>query len=160
MEPTEINEPLIPGEPTGMILTEEAQYFLHQSAKWAKFLGILGFVGSAFIALMGVFFGTIMTTLSQFNRASPMPPFMGGAMGVFYILMAAFNFFLALYLYQFGVRVKNGVEFKDSEIVSDGLGKLKSLFKLSGITAIVFLSLYALVIVGLILGAVIGIATH
>lgn len=154
METTEFNELQPPAEPAGILLLQDAQYYLHESGKWAKFLGILGFIGSGFIALAGLFFSTIISNLPQYQQTT-MPAAFSGAMGFVYLLMAVFNFFIAMYLYQFGVRIKNGIGFSDPKEISNALGKLKSLFKMSGITAIVVIAIYILVIIGVILAAII-----
>jgi hypothetical protein len=157
MDITETTEPIVPAEPRGLLLLEDAQSFLHQSGRWATFLGILGFIGSALMALLGLFFGTLYSALSVYQQ-SPMPAFFGSAMGVVYLVMAVFNFFIALYLYQFGVGIKRGIAIGDTVQVTHGLGKLKSLFKLAGITTIVIMSLYALVIIVMIIAAIIGVS--
>ena len=156
MEPTETELQQAPIAEPDLVLNQDAKYYLYESGKWARFLGIMGFIGSAFIALMGIFFGTLISVLSPYQQQTPMPAVFGPVMGIFYLLMAVFNFFIALYLYQFGVRIKKGIGFSDPLEVSNALGKLKSLFKISGITVIVILSIYALVIVALIIGAIIG----
>jgi hypothetical protein len=155
MEPVETNEPLVPGEPKGMILTEEAQYFLHESSKWARFLGIMGFIGAGLVAIAGLFVGTIMSVFSRYQQ-TPIPSALGGLLGFLYIIIAAFAFYVSLKLYQFGSGVKDGIEFKNSEQVSKALGKLKSFFKIKGIILICVLSLYVLIIIGAIIVGIFG----
>ncbi|MES2268929.1 MAG: DUF5362 family protein [Bacteroidota bacterium] len=144
-------QPLSP-EPQ-IILNEQAQYYLLKAGQWAYFLGIMGFIGTAFIAIMALFVGTIFTTMAAMN------PLMagaaagaGGAATVMYLLIALVSFFFALYLYQFGDRIKKGVTFKSQEEITQALGKLKSFFKLWGIFTIIYLSFIALFMVIAILG--------
>jgi hypothetical protein len=153
METTEINESHIPAEPKGILLLEDAQYFLHQAGKWATFLGIIGFIASGIIALGGIFLSLVFSMMPQLQGTAL--PFagmgaMGGIIGFIYILMAVFYFFISRYLYQFGERIKKGIEYSNANEVSGGLGNLKSFFKLSGVFVIVILSLYVLVIIGII----------
>ena len=154
MEPIETNDPLIPAEPKGIILTEEAQYFLHQSGRWARFLGILGFIGTGFLLLFGLFFSAITSLIPSYQAAAGMTGAFSGFMGFFYIIIAVFYFFVSRYLYQFGDRIKSGIEFSNSGQVTDALGKLKSFFKMVGITSIVFIALYIVIIIGAIIAAV------
>lgn len=157
METTEINELSTPEPLKGLFLTETAQYYLQQTAKWAKFLSIMGFIGSGIMVLLGLFFGTFMTAMSRFQpNSNAISSVMGGFMGFFYILIGAFYFFLSFYLYQFADRVKIGVQFQDSLQIEGGFGRLKSLFKITGIITIVCLVLYALIIIGVIIAAVVG----
>jgi len=155
MEETFTPEPAVPAQPQGIILTQEAQLYLLSAGKWARFLGILGFIGTAFIAICALFVGTMMSALSS---VSPMGSFgmagaMGGFMSFFYILIALFYFFVSLYIYQFGARVKEGVAFGSSETIANGLGKLKSVFKMIGIITIVILILYIFILIGVIVFA-------
>jgi hypothetical protein len=86
--------------------------------------------------------------MARYQPAStPYPAGMGGIMSFIYILLAVFYFFFSFYLYQFGSRIKKGIFYNDGLAVSNALGKLKSFFKLWGITTIVILVFYALVIV-------------
>ncbi len=152
METTEINEPQKSGDPTPIILNEEAQYFLHQAGKWAKFLGILGFIGTGFIVIASFFMGAIFSTMAMY-QANPYPAGMGGFMTFFYLLLAVFYFFFSLYLYRFGNKIRTGVEYNDTALVTGGLSNLKSFFKLMGITTIVIIILYVLIIIGVVIGA-------
>ena len=135
-----------------LILNEQAQYYLLKAGQWAYFLGIMGFIGTAFIAIMALFVGTIFTTMAALNPMMAGAAGSGGAVTVLYLLIAAVNFFFALYLYQFGDRIKKGVTFQNQEEINLAFGKLKSFFKLWGIFAIIYLSFMALFILIAVLG--------
>jgi hypothetical protein len=136
------------GPDPGIILNFEGQNYLREAGKWAYFLGIMGFIGTGFILLCAFFVGTIFTMMARFQpAATPYPAGIGGLMSFIYILLAVFYFFFSFYLYQFGNRVKKGIFYSDALEVSTALGKLKSFFKLWGITTIVILAFYALVII-------------
>jgi hypothetical protein len=145
MDEIEINATAIPDEPTGLLLLQDGQFYLEQAGKWARFLGIMGFIGSGIIAIVGFFFGTIMTVLSRY-QATHMPKIFGGALGFVYILIAVLYFFISLYLYQFGTRIKTAIDTANPIELSLASGKLKSFFKLLGIVTIVILSLNVLII--------------
>lgn len=148
MEETFTSEPQVPAEPQGIVLLQDAQLYLVTAGKWARFLGILGFIGTGLVLLCALFFGTIISAMSAFSRvgATTMAPI--GLMSFYYVLIAIFYFFISLYLYQFGTRVKNGVAFGNSAEVTNGLGKLKSMLKLLGIVTIVLMILSVFVIIG------------
>ena len=152
----ETNETYIqPGAGADLILNQAAQSYLREAGKWAAFLGILGFIGSAIIFLLAIFAGAIIAAISRFapNPSGVAFAGLGGVVGVFYFLIALFYFFFSLYLYQFGTRIKRGILAGDADFVTNASGKLKSFFKLWGITAIVILSLYVLMVIfALILG--------
>ncbi|WP_214070162.1 DUF5362 family protein [Mucilaginibacter sp. dw_454] len=152
MEETFTTEPQTPEQPQGIILLQDAQSYLLSAGKWARFLGILGFIGTGFITLYALFFGTLMSAMSSF---SPTPLSTMGAIPVgfiifYFILIGVFYFFVSLYIYQFGSRVRDGIMLASSITVTDGLGKLKSAFKLIGIMTIVFMILSVFIIIGVI----------
>jgi hypothetical protein len=154
MDEIENKETITPQEEpsAGLVLLPEAQLFLAESAKWAKFLGIMGFIGAGFMIIGSLFMGVILAATSGFARSSATG--ISGIFAVVYIPIAILYFFVALYLYQFGTHIKSGIVFGDSIQVSVGLGKLKSFFKLMGITTIVILVLYVLIlIIMMVIGA-------
>lgn len=142
---TEVTEQLLPDEPQ-MILSQEAQYYLQQAGKWASFLGIVGFVICGLIFIMALFVGSIFAFLA---KMSPTPSNIslasaGPILSFVYIVFDAIYFMLVLYLYQFAVRIKRGIGFIDSAMVTSAFHKLKSFFKAWGIITIVMLSFYVL----------------
>jgi hypothetical protein len=146
-------------EPTAepqIILSEEAQYYLQKAGQWAYFLGILGFVLAGILVLLSIFISSIIGVMSKFQpgAATTYPAAIGSFV---YILIAIFYFFFSLYMYQFGSRIKNGILHSNSAEVTIALSKLKSFFKLWGISTIVIISLYALIFIAAIIGGAIGI---
>ncbi|WP_454800860.1 DUF5362 family protein [Mucilaginibacter phyllosphaerae] len=139
-----------------LVLTEEAQYYLQKGGQWANFIGIVGFVMTGFIVLMALFIGTFITAMSAINPMMAGSAAAGPFLTIIYLLFAVFNFFFSYYLYQFGARVKKGILFSNSEEITQALSKLKSFFKLWGITLVVILSLYALIFVIAIIGGAAG----
>jgi hypothetical protein len=157
MEPTETTESILPVEPQpDMIITAEAKYFLHTAGRWASFLGVLGFIGTGFVVIIALFIGTIFSYIGRLNpAAAAMPAGVGGIFTFIYLLVAVFYFFMSYYIYQFGVAIKNGTTFNDPILATKAFKNLKSHFKLIGITAIVFISIYLL---ALVIGIIVAIA--
>ena len=156
MDTTETTEPIYPEiPPPNLVLNAEAKYFLHTSGKWASFLGILGFIGTAFIILCAAFIGTIFSFIGRFNPgAAAIPGAMGGVITFFYLLFAVFYFFLSFYIYQFGTSIKRATTYNDSVLATKAFRNLKSHLKLVGITAIVIISLYVVIFVFAIIAGV------
>jgi hypothetical protein len=146
MEPNETFEQQA-AEP-GITLDFEAQGYLREAAKWSYFLGIVGFILTGLILICAFFVGTIFSRMPQYSTgvSTAIPSAIGSFMGFIYVLVAVFYFFFSFYLYQFGYRIKNGLMYNDTLQVTNALGKLKSFFKLWGITTIVVLCFYALII--------------
>ncbi len=140
-----------------MELSQEAQYYLQQAGKWASFLGIVGFILCGLFFLAALFIGSIFAFLAKFSPASSSNAVfatMGPMLSVIYILIDAVYFILVLYLYQFGSRIKKGIAFIDNATVTSALSKLKSFFKAWGIITIVFLSIYGLILIGVIIAGI------
>ena len=60
-------------------LDESAKEFLKETAKWAYFLSILGFIGVAIMAIIALFAGTLFSALGS---TVPGMAMMGGSFGV------------------------------------------------------------------------------
>ncbi len=131
-----------------LIIGKEGKSFLLTSAKWSKFIAIVGF---AMIAVMlsgslGVFF--ISPVLSEYQdfemfQYLPMPFYF---FGIFYILMAVIYFIPYYYLYGFSIRIKKGIQSNDQVSLNEGLKKMKQLSAFIGIVTIISLSLLLLMI--------------
>jgi len=159
MEVNETNEPQNPAEPQGLILLPDAQYALHQSGKWANFLAIMGFIGSGFMVLGGLFTGVFMSAVSTFAGPSGgFPGAFGGLISVFYIGLAVIYFVISRHLYRYAGGIKNGIDFQSPDEVSKAFQRLHSFFKFNGIMVIIIISLYVLVVIGFIIAAVAGIS--
>ncbi|SDF39105.1 hypothetical protein SAMN05216464_11733 [Mucilaginibacter pineti] len=139
-----------------IVLTKEAQYYLATATKWATFLGILGFIFCGLFLIFSLSFGAIVSQMAKFmpyNPATAMMAGMGGGVIVFSLLIDLLYFFFALYIYQFATKVKAGIKFQDSALITKGLEKLKSFFKLWGIVTIVIIAIYILSFIGVIIFA-------
>ncbi|MCF6128760.1 hypothetical protein L1S35_03695 [Flavobacterium sp. AS60] len=134
-------------------LNELAVAALRESAKWCLFLAIVGFIGIAFMVLAGAFMSLTMATIgNEFGGVDPL----GGLkayFGLIYIVIAALYFFPIYYLYKYATGTKRALESSNSEVLSDALVNLKSHHKFLGITTIVIISLYILIIIGVIIFA-------
>ncbi|WP_374173973.1 hypothetical protein [Flavobacterium tructae] len=138
-------------------LDQTAKDFLKETAKWAYFLSILGFVGIGLMVLIAVFAGTIFSAMG--NSMAGMGGFggsFGALMGFFYVFIAAIYFFPVYYLYKFAVNTKRAFRENDSELLTSSLGYLKSHYKFIGIFMLAILALYGLIFVFGILGALLG----
>jgi len=161
METEETNQLPPPAAEPQIILTEEMQYYLQKAGQWAYFLGIMGFIATAFILLCALFVGALMGAMSALQpAATPIPASMSGFLSFIYVLVAAFYFFFSLYLYQFGDRIKSGILYVNAAEITTALSKLKSFFKLWGISTIVIIGLYLLFFIVLITVGIGAVATR
>ena len=127
---------------------------LRESAKWCMFLAIVGFIGIGFMILAGGFMMVAMSTIANNPAFGGVP--LGGLkayIGLIYIVIAALYFFPIYYLYKYATGTKRALESSNSDVLSDALVNLKSHHKFLGITTIVVISLYIVVIIGVVIFA-------
>ncbi len=119
--------------------------YIESGSKWAKFLAILGFIGSGFIVLLmiGVMFATGLSSNSPFGDSAMFPM---GIIVIFYGLIGGFNFLFALYLYRFADKLSGAVNNQSNELFEEGFMHYKRLFKMLGIMTIVLIGVNLLMI--------------
>lgn len=144
-------------DPRDLILTPEAQYYLTEGAGWAKFLGIMGFIGCGIIFILAFAVGAIINFATSMSPgAMPLPPGMGVVIGIVYGLMALLYFFPSLYIYQFGINAKKAILMRGPAEVAISLKKLKSFLKFWGVMMIISIAFGVLCFIGIMS----GIGTH
>lgn len=139
-----------------LIIDKPIAIYLMESCKWGKFLSIIGFVSVGFMVILG--FG-VMAMFSAFMPEMPQNaalPFGGGFLGTIYLLMALLYFFPTLYLYRFSTKTKAALQNMSQDAMTEAFLNLKSMFKFMGVFMAVILGFYALMILGVGVGSVIG----
>jgi hypothetical protein len=144
-------------QPRGLTINLDSRYFLKNTAKWGRFLAIIGFVFFGIMVLGGLM-GIIMalkdnpiTTAALGNSLMS-----GGVFSAFYILMALLYFLPLLYLHRFSAKMLAGLERNDETTVTHAFKNLKSLFKILGILTIVMLAFYAIMMIAVSTGIYFG----
>ncbi|KAF2510846.1 hypothetical protein EYY60_10100 [Flavobacterium zhairuonense] len=139
-----------------MQLDQSAKDFLKETAKWAYFLSILGFIGVGLFVVFAIFAGAIFASLGNTMGAGLFAGSLGAFMSFVYLAFAALYFFPVYYLFRFGSNAKRAFRENDSEALTSSLGYLKSHYKFIGILMVTILSLYALIFVLAMLGGILG----
>jgi hypothetical protein len=133
-----------------MSITPEIKSFLSETAKWAKFLAIIGFVGIGFMVLFGLFFSTFMASMSGLGGAEAG---MGIIMSIFYLAFAALYFFPTLWLFKFATKMKTALANDNQSFLRESFQNLKKCYQFIGILMAIVLGLYA---VGIVIGLLFG----
>ncbi len=130
-------------------VSDLAKSYLSETAKWAKFLAIVGFVGVGLIAVIAFFIGTIFSTISALAPTPTSFPAqsMGIGMTIFYLAIAVLYFFPCLYLYKFATKTKLALANDDSDVLTEALENQKSMFKFMGIMTAIMVGMYGLIFV-------------
>ncbi|MEI7735772.1 MAG: DUF5362 family protein [Ferruginibacter sp.] len=134
------------------LLTPELQIdglslsYLAEAAKWGKFLSILGFISSAILVIIALFAGVLLGTLNSAYGGGG--AILGaGFITVIYLIVAAVNFFIALFLFRFSAKMKIALYSTDQDTLNSSFLNLKNLFKLVGILTIIYIVFIVLALI-------------
>ncbi len=149
-------------QPTNLFelqIDQPSLIYLNESARWARFLSIMGFIGCGLLILMGLFYGTMFTSIMK-NVDPETAGVAGGLASTFAVFGAVLGalllFFPALYLFRFSSKMRLASNNNDQPALTDSLRNLKSFFKFYGIMTIIVLSFYALLIIAGVIGVMVG----
>ncbi|WP_426278519.1 DUF5362 family protein [Chryseobacterium sp. S-02] len=118
--------------------------FLAETAKWATFLAILGFIGIALMVVAALFMLVLGASASSSASFAPLG---GGAfLSIFYFIVAGFYFVPINYLYKFGSNMKNALRTNNQASLTTSFEYIKSHYKFIGILTIVMIGFYILMI--------------
>ncbi len=119
---------------------------LNETRKWTKFIAILGFIGIAFLVLMGLFFGTFFSSMME--SIPQKTTFLATTMSITYIIMAIVFFFPILYLLNFSNKMKIALYYNNQEALYEAFNNLKRYYKFKGILIIIGLLIWGAIIIG------------
>ena len=133
-----------------LVIDWRSKEFLKETAKWTKFLAILGFVGIGLMVL-----GSLVMLFAPSSLMSNGDFPFGGKifMMLLYLAFAVLYYFPISYLYQFSENTKKAIENNDNNAIRDAFEFLKSHYKFMGILTIILLSFYAIIIFIALIGA-------
>jgi len=130
--------------------------YLSETARWSRFLAIIGFISCGFMVIAGLFFGSQMARLMPGVGDAGMTTAMSVFISFFIIFTSLIMFFPSLYLFNFSSKMRRALNNNDQPTLTESLKNLKSFFKFWGILLIVYLSFYALALIFAVIGAIIG----
>ena len=128
------------------LLTPESAAFLLKTAKWGKFLAILGFIVTFFLFLAGILMSFVLGMLPDEMIPLNMP-FSPRVFSVFYIVIAGIYIVPVIFLNSFCNNAIKAIENSSTANLTVSLKNLKNLFVFVGISTIVILSFYAIILI-------------
>ena len=141
-------------ESATLTLSDYGLDYLRETAKWAKFLAIMGFIGIGLIIILAIFMGSMMGTVLKSNEElNVFGPGLSVVISILYVAIGGIYIYPVLKLYQFATNTKRALGNNDSAALTAALENQKSMFKFMGIFTIILLGVYALMIIFGILGA-------
>jgi len=138
-------------QPAPLVLSDESISHLTTTRKWALFLSIMAFIGSAFMVLFGLFFAFITKLAPATEDVSKLPVVL---MSFFYIVFGALYLFPAFFLLKFSDRLKLALHTHAELPLTQAFLFLRYIFTFFGIAAIVAI---AFVVLGFALGVVLSV---
>lgn len=124
-----------------LVLDMQAEVFLRETRKWAKFLAIMGFIAMGFMLI-----GSVVMFVISGSMGSSMP-FPMWIIGFIYLVLAGVYFFPIYYLFEFSNKAKEALDLRNTQTLTESMKCLKSHYKFLGIFTIVMLALYPIGIV-------------
>lgn len=127
-------------------LTSISVKYILKAAKWGKFMAILGFIVTGLIIVAAVAMSFILDSFH--DEMVPLDiPFSPTFFAVLYIIFAILYLIPVIFLNSFCNQAIKAVQQSSTEYLSLSLRNLKNLFVYIGISTIVILSLYTLIII-------------
>src|SRR5271169_6159427 len=91
-------------------LDQPSLNYLNESARWARFLSIIGFISCGVMVIVGLFFGSVMSGLMS-GMGSESAAMLGGSFfSVVYLLVALLVFFPSFYLFIFSSKMRKAFQ--------------------------------------------------
>lgn len=131
-------------------IDHEVSSHLRETAKWAKFLSIVGFVGLGLLLVFVVIMGSVASSYSYSPLAAALPT--GGVLQIVLLLaMIALYFFPCLFMFQFANKMLQALRNNDQYTLVASFRQLKLCYKFIGILTLVLISIYVLIfVIGLV----------
>lgn len=127
-----------------LTITSSIHGYLKESAKWAKFLAIMGFVFAGLMFIISFLLPEMLMQTAGYSQFSSFGS-LRIVVTIIYLTMSVLMVVPCLYLFRFATKAKMALTSFDQEELDLSLMNLKSMFKFWGITMIVILGLYALI---------------
>ena len=133
-------------------IDQQTSIQLNETAKWGRFLAIVGFVFSG-LMLIALVSALTLGSLASDSGGSPssMAAVLGGGIVIFIYFVFALLFFIpCLYLYNFSSKMQAALRANQQETLNIAFANLKSCFKFLGILTIIMLVIWGIGLVSVV----------
>lgn len=128
-----------------MRISDRMKSILAETAKWAKFLAIVGFIWLGLMAILGLFAGSMIAMMmSSMGGMSGGPAMGGGFITITFLFFVVLYFFPILYLYQFASGAQKALASGSDSQIEVAFDALRKHYRFIGILMIIILAFYAL----------------
>jgi hypothetical protein len=136
--------------PAPPVITSAMMEYLKQTKPWVRFISILGFIGTGFLLLLGLFLmlgAGVMS--SRFGSAFGGVPM--AAIGMVYLVLGALYILPAVFLFRYAAGIQKALTVDLTSGVEEALQSQKSFWRFVGILMLILLILQVVVLAFVIL---------
>ena len=127
-----------------LVVTEDIRSHIYETAKWARFLAIVGFLTSGVLIMVAFSASAFENALTQTPGGQQMAELGSTMLTVIMLLSALLYFYPSLMLFKYASAAKTAVLYQEQESLSVAMAKMKSFFKFWAILTIVTISFYVI----------------
>jgi hypothetical protein len=136
------------------LLTPGMVRSLKDASPWLLFIGVLGYIGAIFLAVLGLVMGVLSAGGSPVFRGAAWRGTASAFVGPIYLVMGVLAFFPARFTHRFGMKIRHYLASGAEKDLEEALRSNKALWKFSGIMVIVYLGVIVLTLIGFVLSAI------
>lgn len=131
-------------EQVALVVTEDIRSYIYETAKWAKFLSIVGFFMTGIFIMIAFSASAFETALNQTPGGQQMAHLGSTVLMIMMLLFALVYFYPSLMLFKYAVAAKTAVLYGEQDSLTIAMSKMKSFFKFWAILTIVIIAFYLL----------------
>ncbi len=137
-------------EQATLVVTEEIRSYIYETAKWARFLSIVGFVITGWLIIVAFSTSAFETAFQQTIISVQLAELGSTVLMIFFLLTALVYFYPSLMLFKYATAAKTAVLYGVQESLEIAMAKMKSFFKFWAILTIVMLAFYAIAMLAVV----------
>jgi hypothetical protein len=137
-----------------VVATPATLNHLRRAKPWVRFISVMTFIGAAFMMLGGLFITLMGSSIPGFSEAGI--PYVGGALGIVYLLLALLYLFPGLFLWRYANAIDSLLRNQQSVALEEAMKHQTSFWRFVGIMMAVILVIYLLIFLGAIVFGALG----
>ncbi|MES2891762.1 MAG: hypothetical protein V4725_07110 [Bacteroidota bacterium] len=137
---------------TDLLVDAAGRFHLKESATWAKFLAVTGFLYSLLVVALALRKAMFMFRMKELKPQDAEFTVGGVSVVAICLVAAGFIFLVSLYLFRFSKSLHNSLMSNDTIAFSEALKNQRAFFRYTGILASILLLFTILAVIGLIIG--------
>ena len=135
---------------TELIVDTQGRTHFSDSATWAKFIGVMGFVFSLVMAGAGALTGYRLLEGAAASLGQNEQMLTNGIIAITYFTFAAITFYMSLHLLRFAKKVHDALQTNDQFLFTEALRNLRRYFRFAGIITALVLVFTLLVVMNVL----------